>query len=111
MRVLAEMKKGTVVKFWDGRVAVKRVTGDWEVSGTVLLRRSDSDLEDHVVLWVPPVDVSGYGLGTILRVGDEAFMKTSHRTPGGGGWSGISGVWLEDAQIEASDFIELFVTT
>lgn len=105
------MKKGTVVKFRDGRVAVKKVTGDWEVSGTVLLRRSDSDLEDHVVLWVPPVDVSGYGLGTILRVGDEAFMKTSHRTPGGGVWSGISGTWLEDEQIEEYDFIELYVTT
>lgn len=105
------MKKGTVVKFWDGRVAVKKVTGDWEVSGTVLLRRSDSDLEDHVVLWVPPVDVSGYGLATILRVGEEPYMKTSHSSISGGGWSGICGEQMNDRQIAESDFIELFVTT
>lgn len=106
------LREGTIVRFPDGRVAVKKVSGVWEVSGTTRERYRDEDLDDgYVVVYTPPKDVSGYGLGTILRVGDKAFTKISHSVPGGGYWQGLYDAVLWDGDLEATDFIELYVTT
>lgn len=107
MRVLRE---GTVVRFPDGRVAVKKVSGVWEVSGTTIERYRDSELDSgFAVVYTPYKDVSRYGLGTIIRVGDEPFIKTSHTAYKGGEWTGIDDKTLTDAQAVEYDFIELYV--
>ena len=100
------MRKGTIVRFPDGRVAVKKVTGVWEVSGTTRERYRDSELDEgYAVVYTPPKDVSRYGLGTIIRIEEEPFIKTWI----GGEWTGIDDKTLTDAQIVEYDFIELYV--
>lgn len=104
------IRKGTIVRFPDGRVAVKKVTGTWEVSGSTRERIRDSELDEgYTVVYTPYKDVSRYGLGTIIRAGDEPFIKTSHTSWKGGEWTGIYDKTLTDAQIVAYDFIELYV--
>lgn len=104
------MRIGTIVRFPDGRVAVKKLSGRWEVSGTTRERYRDEDLDEgYAVVYTPYKDVSRYGLGTIIRVGDEPFIKTSHGSLWGGEWTGIDDKTLTDAQIVEYDFIELYV--
>lgn len=103
------MRKGTIVRFWDGRVAVKKVTDVWEVSGTTRERYRDSELDEgYAVVYTPPKDVSGYGLGTIVRIGEEPYMKVSWNSWEGGTWQGLYGN-LGDSAVADSDFIELYV--
>lgn len=104
------MRMGTIVRFPDGRVAVKKAAGYWEVSGTTIERYRDSELDEgYTVVYTPYKDVSRYNLGTIIRVGDEPFMKTSHTSMWGGEWTGLFDKTLTDAQIVEYDFIELYV--
>lgn len=103
------IRVGTIVRFVDGRVAVKKVTGAWEVSGTTRERYRDEELDEgFTVVYTPPKDVSGYGLGTIVMIGDSPYIKTNHSQIGGGTWTGIWSI-LDDAGVEESDFTVLRV--
>lgn len=106
------MRIGTIVRFWDGRVAVKKVSGVWEVSGTTRERVSDSELEEFTVVYVPPRDVNGYRLGTAVLVGGDVFVKTSQTMIGSvlsSEWMNVNGEVMSDDELAATDYIELYL--
>lgn len=106
------MRIGTIVRFYDGRVAVKKLSGGWEVSGTTRERVSDSELEEFTVVYVPPRDVSGYRLGTAVLVGGDVFVKTSQTMIGweiSSEWMNVNGEVMTDDELAATDYIELYL--
>lgn len=107
------IRKGTIVRFPDGRVAVKKVTGTWEVSGTTRERYRDEDLDKgYTVVYTPVRSVSEYGLGTAVLVGKEVFVKAGASTFGNevhGYWESVDGKVLNDHELAETEFIELFV--
>lgn len=100
------MRKGTIVRFPDGRVAVKKLSDRWEVSGTTRERYCDEDLDrGYTVVYTPVQDVSEYRLGTAVLVGKDVYVKTS------GYWETVHGDVLNDHELAETEFIELFVDT
>lgn len=109
---MGDMRIGTVVRFMDGRVAVKKLSGAWEVSGTTRERVSDSELEEFTVVFVPPRDVSGYRVGTAVLVGGDVFVKTSQTVIGSvrsSEWTNVNGEIMSDDELAATDYIELYL--
>lgn len=109
---MGDMRIGTIVRFTDGRVAVKKVSGLWEVSGTTMVRVSDRELEEFTVVYVPPRDVSGYRVGTAVLVGGDVFVKTSQTVVGweiSSEWMNVNGEAMTDAELAATDYIELYL--
>lgn len=109
---MGDMRIGTIVRFTDGRVAVKKVSGVWEVSGSTLERYSDRELEEFTVVYVPPRDVSGYRVGTAVLVGGDVFVKTSQSVIGSvrsSEWASVDGEVMSDAELAATDYIELYL--
>ena len=110
------IRKGTIVRFWDGRVAVKKVTGTWEVSGTTRERYRDKDLDEgFTVVYTPVRNVSEYMLGTAVLVGKEVFVKVSTSIYGEddvrGYWESVDCNVLKDQELAETEFIELFVNS
>lgn len=106
------MRIGTIVRFMDGRVAVKKLSGAWEVSGTTRERFSDSELEEFTVVYVPPRDVSGYGLGTAVLVGGDVFVMVGQTVIGSvrsSEWMNVNGEVMSDDELAATDYIELYL--
>lgn len=107
------IRKGTIVRFPDGRVAVKKVTGAWEVSGTTLERYRDSELDEgYTVVYTPIRNVSEYKLGTAVLVGKDVYVKVGASTFGDevfGYWETVDGEALSDHELAETEFIELFV--
>ena len=109
------IRKGTIVRFWDGRVAVKKVTGTWEVSGTTRERYRDEDLDKgYAVVYTPVRNVSECRLGTAVLVGKDVYVKVGASSFGGsilGEWETVEGKVLNDPDLAETEFIELFVDT
>lgn len=108
------MRKGTIVRFPDGRVAVKKLSGRWEVSGTTRERYYDEDLDKgYTVVYTPVNDISEYRLGTAVLVGKDVYVKVSAVLYGDTRWywETIDGEVLSDRELAATEFIELFVDT
>ena len=109
------IRKGTIVRFWDGRVAVKKVTGTWEVSGTTRERYRDSELDEgFTVVYTPVRNVSEFRLGTAVLVGKDVYVKVGFSSFGGsilGEWETVEGKVLNDPDLVETEFIELFVDT
>lgn len=106
------MRIGTIVRFMDGRVAVKKLSGAWEVSGTTRERFSDSELEEFTVVYVPPRDVSGYGLGTAVLVGGDVFVMVGQTVIGSvrsSEWMNVNGEVMSDDELASTDYIELYL--
>lgn len=107
------MRKGTIVRFPDGRVAVKKVAGYWEVSGTTIERYRDSELDEgYTVVYTPVRNVSEYRLGTAVLVGKDVYVKVGSSTFGDevfGYWETVDGESLSDRELAETEFIELFV--
>ena len=98
---------GTIVRFFDGRVAVKKLSGRWEVSGSTRERYYDEDLDEgYTVVYTPVHDVSEYRIGTTVLVGKDAYVKTMS-----GYWETVFGDVLRDRELVETGFIELFVDT
>lgn len=109
---MGDMRIGTIVRFYDGRVAVKKLSGVWEVSGTTLERYSDRELEEFTVVYVPPRDVSGYRLGTAVLVGGDVFVKVGQTVIGSvrsSEWASVDGEVMSDDELSATDYIELYL--
>ena len=109
------IRKGTIVRFWDGRVAVKKVTGTWEVSGTTRERYRDSELDEgFTVVYTPVRNVREFRLGTAVLVGKDVYVKVGFSSFGGamlGYWETVDGTELRDYELAEMEFIELFVDT
>ena len=107
------IRKGTIVRFPDGRVAVKKVTGVWEVSGTTLERYRDSELDEgYTVVYTPIRNVSEYRLGTAVLVGKDVYVKVGQTVIGSvrsSEWTNVNGGVMTDAELAATDFIELYL--
>ena len=101
------IRKGTIVRFPDGRVAVKKLSDRWEISGTTRERYRDSELDEgFTVVYTPIRNVSEYRLGTAVLVGKDVYVKT---VPGY--WETVDGEALGDHELAETEFIELFVDT
>ena len=101
------IRVGTIVRFSDGRVAVKKLSGTWEVSGTTRERYRDSELDErYTVVYTPVRDVSEYRVGTSVLVGKDVYVKTVDRY-----WETVFGDVLRDHELAEMEFIELFVDT
>ena len=108
------IRKGTIVRFPDGRVAVKKPTGAWEVSGTTRERYRDSELDEgYTVVYTPVRNVSEYGLGTAVLVGKDVYVKVGYVLYGDTRWywETVDGEVLRDRELAEMEFIELFVDT
>lgn len=109
------MRKGTIVRFPDGRVAVKKLSDRWEVSGTTRERYYDEDLDEgFTVVYTPVRDVSEYRLGTAVLVGKDVYVKVGFSSFGGamlGYWETVVGDSLNDYELDWTEFTELFVDT
>lgn len=109
------MRKGTIVRFPDGRVAVKKLSDRWEVSGTTRERYRDEDLDKgFTVVYTPVNDVSEYRLGTAVLVGKDVYVKVGASSFGDevyGYWETVDGESLGDHELAETEFIELFVDT
>ena len=107
------IRTGTIVRFPDGRVAVKKVAGYWEVSGTTIQRYRDSELDEgYTVVYTPVRNVSEYELGTAVLVGKDVYVKVGFSSFGGamlGYWETVDGKTLRDYELAEMEFIELFV--
>ena len=107
------MRMGTIVRFPDGRVAVKKTAGYWEVSGTTIERYRDSELDEgYTVVYTPVRNVSEYGLGTAVLVGKDVYVKVGASAFGDeihGYWESVGGKSLSDRELAEMEFIELFV--
>lgn len=107
------IRKGTIVRFPDGRVAVKKLSDRWEVSGTTLERYHDEDLDaGYAVVYTPVRNVSEYELGTAVLVGKDVYVKVGFSSFGGamlGYWETVGGKTLRDYELAEMEFIELFV--
>ena len=106
------IRKGTIVRFPDGRVAVKKVTDTWEVSGSTRERYRDSELDEgYTVVYTPVRDVSEYRLGTAVLVGKDVYVKVSAVLYGDirWYWETIDGEVLSDRELAEMEYIELFV--
>lgn len=106
------IRVGTIVRFLDGRVAVKKLSGIWEVSGTTIERYRDSELDEgFTVVYTPVRNVSEYRLGTAVLVGKDVYVKVSAVLYGDirWYWETIDGEVLSDRELAEMEYIELFV--
>ncbi len=106
------IRTGTIVRFLDGRVAVKKVAGYWEVSGTTIERYRDSELDEgYTVVYTPVRNVSEYRVGTAVLVGKDVYVKVSAVLYGDTRWywETIDGEVLSDRELAEMEYIELFV--
>lgn len=107
------IRVGTIVRFSDGRVAVKKLSGTWEVSGTTRVRYRDKDLDEgFTVVYTPVRSVSEYELGTAVLVGKDVYVKVGASSFDGtmlGYWETVDGEVLRDRELAETEFIELFV--
>lgn len=107
------IRKGTIVRFPDGRVAVKKLSDRWEVSGTTIERYRDEDLDvGYAVVYTPVRNVSEYKLGTAVLVGKDVFVKVGQTVIGSvrsSEWTSVNGEVMTDAELAATDYIELYL--
>lgn len=109
------IRVGTIVRFTDGRVAVKKLSDRWEVSGTTRERYHDEDLDKgYTMVYTPVRNISEYELGTAVLVGKDVFVKVGVSSFGEamlGYWETVDGEVLRDYELAETEFIELFVDT
>lgn len=107
------IRVGTIVRFVDGRVAVKKLSGIWEVSGTTRVRYRDKDLDEgYTVVYTPVRNVSEYRLGTAVLVGKDVYVKVGQTVIGSvrsSEWASVDGKIMSDDELAATDYIELYL--
>ena len=108
---MVSLREGTVVQFSNGRVGRLLPNGEWEISG--LAGSSEWNDAGMKILYVPAVDVSGYALGAVLLVRDNAgdlipMVKDGHSVPGGGTWAGPFATIMVDSEISEREHTMIY---